>query len=394
MKVGRLQIVAIAVLIFGVPVAIALACPPGRRLNGVRPGTTLYYQILGNVGSNSSCVVEGFGKWNTKNATPGGNGVRFEQWTGQVPSPNINVTMADLPAGTPAGITERTRDADTFITGFGILLSDDTNDLESCSGFKKATMHEAGHGQNLGDAFGSGGSVMNQFAGKDDVGGNIPDEPTDCDRNTAATQSNKQPAGGETPEEHFQRCAGDEENCDPIVLNLDGGGLRLSDPDVTFDILADGAPQTLSWTLPGAGDAFLALDRDNDGVITDGRELFGNVTPLGWTFAGAPARHGFEALEFFDQPANGGNGNGGIDSGDDVFRSLVVWVDANHDGITDAGETKGLAAAGIIRIDCWAKESSRRDGAGNAYRYRAPVQLELSGRRVTRYAYDVFLESR
>ena len=177
-------------------------------------------------------------------------------------------------------------------------------------------------------------------------------------------------------------------------MNLDGGGIRLSQPEVAFDVLADGYPQTLSWTGLGSGDAFLALDRDNDGAISDGRELFGNVTPLGWTLAGAPARHGFDALEFFDQPANGGNGNGGIDSGDDVFRSLVVWVDGNHDGITDPGEVKSLAAAGIVRIDCWAKESSRRDATGNLYRYRAPVLMEVSGRRVVRYAYDVFLESR
>ena len=118
--------------------------------------------------------------------------MRFELWTGQVPSPNVNVTMADLPSGTPAGITIPSRDAEEYITGLGILLSDDTNDLESCSGFKKAAMHEAGHGQNLNDANGSGGSsVMNQFAGKDDTGNNIPDDVTDCDRNVAATQSNK-----------------------------------------------------------------------------------------------------------------------------------------------------------------------------------------------------------
>lgn len=136
---------------------------------------------------------------------------------------------------------------------------------------------------NLGDTYGgSGSSVMNQMSpGQNDPMNQMATDVSDCDRNAAAGQSNKTPRlPGETDEEHQQRCAGNEENPDPLLLNLDGGGIKLSEPDVVFDILADGTPQTISWTAAGSGDGFLAFDRNNDGQISDRRELFGDATPI------------------------------------------------------------------------------------------------------------------
>jgi hypothetical protein len=106
------------------------------------------------------------------------------------------------------------------------------------------------------------------------------------------------------------------------------------------------------------------------------------------------APHGFAALEFFDRQVNGGNANGAIDSGDDIFQSLVAWIDANHDGISQAEELKTLRAVGVISIEYTAKEAWRRDSNGNVFRYRAPMRIESKGDRIIRYAYDVFLESR
>jgi len=132
------------------------------------------------------------------------------------------------------------------------------------------------------------------------------------------------------------------------------------------------------------------MDRDDDGVIADGRELFGNATPLSWTLVGPRAAHGLEALEFFDQMANGGNADGQINAVDSVFARLSVWIDTDHDGVSQAGELKSAMEAGIVSIDVSKRESGRRDQFGNFYRFRAPAVLNKDGGRSVRYVYDVF----
>ncbi|GBC77380.1 hypothetical protein HRbin08_00857 [bacterium HR08] len=102
----------------------------------------------------------------------------------------------------------------------------------------------------------------------------------------------------------------DDEDClaSPILLDVAGDGFHLaglSEPAL-FDFDANGTPLVMGWTRAGEDDAFLVLDRDGDGEITTGRELFGNATPLS---SGAIAKHGFMALAEGDQ-----NGDGWIDA--------------------------------------------------------------------------------
>lgn len=154
----------------------------------------------------------------------------------------------------------------------------------------------------------------------------------------------------------------------PIVVDLDGGGVDLcglGDP-VSFDLAASGNPQIVSWTARNTADGFLALDRNGNGMIDDGRELFGDRTPLP---EGGEALNGFLALAAFDALAQGGNADGVIDEVDAVFDDLVVWVDANHDGRTDPGELLSLREAGVTRIGLSYRESRRRDEHGNQLRY-------------------------
>lgn len=67
----------------------------------------------------------------------------------------------------------------------------------------------------------------------------------------------------------------------PIIVDLAGNGIELTSAStgVFFDLNADGEVERLAWTNPSGDDGFLVLDRNGDGMITDGTELFGNFTP-------------------------------------------------------------------------------------------------------------------
>jgi hypothetical protein len=127
----------------------------------------------------------------------------------------------------------------------------------------------------------------------------------------------------------------------PVVLDLDGNGVQTlaASQGVSFDLDGTGVTR-VGWV--GAGDGLLALDRNGDGVINDGRELFGNGT---LTADGKHAANGYAAMALEDS-----NHDGVLNALDVNWDRLRLWVDANHDGKTDAGELHTLAQHGVASI--------------------------------------------
>ncbi len=96
--------------------------------------------------------------------------------------------------------------------------------------------------------------------------------------------------------------------CDPLVINLDGNIADLEDQKFYFDLDADGVEEYISKL--GKGSGYLALDKNQDGTINNGNELFGTKSG-----------DGFADLTIYDE-----DGNGWIDENDDIWSQLKVWT--------------------------------------------------------------------
>jgi hypothetical protein len=244
--------------------------------------------------------------------------------------------------------------------------------LADCGTVAAAFAHELGHPMGLKDCYDCTNTVMSKL--KDWSDPFHMTTPSACD--VAAVLK------------YFDAIVRFErKTTDPMILDLDGDGLDLtsSADGVDFDMNGDGAGERVAWTAAGSDDAWLVLDRNANGVIDDGTELFGNITDQ----PQSDSPHGFVALAVFDGAAVGGNGNDLIDAGDAVWSRLRLWTDADHNGKAESAELQPLSAAGVTALELDFKTAGRRDRHENYLRYRAKV---LGERNVGRWSYDVFLQ--
>jgi hypothetical protein len=139
----------------------------------------------------------------------------------------------------------------------------------------------------------------------------------------------------------------------PIVLDLNGNGITTQSVSngVKFDIFGVGQQVNTGWV--SGGDGLLVMDRNADGAVNGGAELFGQGTTLA---NGAKAANGYAALTELDS-----NSDGVLNASDAEFSKLEVWVDTNSDGVSQSGELQSLASLGITSLSLQAQSSTTTD---------------------------------
>lgn len=155
---------------------------------------------------------------------------------------------------------------------------------------------------------------------------------------------------------------GAERVCDPLVINLDSNVTSVSDQKFFFDIDADGVKDYISGLSKGSG--FLALDKNNNGSIDNGLELFG-----------AKSGDGFADLEEYDLDKNGW-----IDEADAVFDMLTIWTkDENGNNKLIRLKEAGIGAICLQNADTQFSLNSRFENRTNAYIRKTGIFLYENG---------------
>ncbi len=205
--------------------------------------------------------------------------------------------------------------------------------------------------------------------------------PTKMDQLLAQLGTNGQQARHQVHQ--FCREENPRLRCDtPLVVAFDDQPVVFEASSTTF-AFQPGVPVHTDW--PSAATPWIALDRDGDGAITSGAELFGDATVLP---DGSKAEHGFAALAALDD-----NGDGVIDREDPMFSRLVLWTDRDRDRKSSHAELRPLSE--VIDALPLAHQVSARCTQGNCEGETAVMHWrDDRGRTRTGAVIDVYLRRR
>lgn len=361
-------IIAVAIALVTVPASHAQcsACAPSvdNRVHRLPGSPTKYYLDPGLSPAEYNAAVNAINSWNA--------------W----------FDMACL--NPPLSITGNTVDADVGINedpslhnggdGGQFMITTDIITLNpdyrnSVDMMSTILLHEVGHSMGFADVSGSCSYQTVMYGQINPSSGPFMSGIGPADGCALQTYNPPPPP---PPSGTGDASAQTQNGSDPLVLDLNGDGIHTtgtSDP-VAFDLDGDGHKERITWTDGATVEGFLWIDLHHDGRIDDGRELFGIGTVMP---DGTRAKNGFDALAVYDLPENGGNGDGVLDENDGVWNQLRIWVDANHDGISQGGEVASLHAYGIVRIPLRPVKTRIVDSAGNTHRLQGIYVRKVEG---------------
>lgn len=190
-----------------------------------------------------------------------------------------------------------------------------------------------------------------------------------------------------------------------VLIDADADGYHLTNVNdgVLFDLDGDGQAEQVAWTRvaeDGRVDAWLACDRNGNGRIDDGTELWGSYTPV-FEFNGEVVRgaNGFESLQGSESPdsllGGGGVPDGRTDARDPIWSHLLLWRDTNHNGVSEPDELQPLATTGVVAISTDYEVKRKPDTNGNALQLESHVVIREPGGSTHRMPiWGVWLRSR
>lgn len=203
---------------------------------------------------------------------------------------DVEQKMAELKKST-ASAKSLTFGTATNLAGSGVVISSSgtSSSAERVMTFKRVTVQSSFYAEMEHTAYQSQGCVKTQDGREISFNVEVEMSRAFCEKYDSLTME-------------------DYVCVDPLVLNLEGNVGQISDQKFLFDLNADGTEEEISFT--GQGSGFLALDKNKDGIINDGSELFGTTSG-----------NGFKDLAAYDE-----DGNGWIDENDAIFNDLSIWT--------------------------------------------------------------------